>query len=61
VSWSPVVGFHNRALPSQLAVARWVPSEEQATVSTQSVWPGEHQLPLDAAEIARVVERRGAG
>jgi hypothetical protein len=22
------------------------------------VWPGEHQLPLDAAEIARVVERR---
>ena len=53
-----MVGFHSRALPSQRAVARWVPSGDQATVSTQSVWPGEHHLPLDAAEIARAVERR---
>ena len=51
-------GVPQPALPSQLAVARRVPSGEQATVSTQSVWPGEHQPPLDAAEIARVVERR---
>ena len=36
---SPVAGFHNRTVPSQLADARTVPSGLNPTELTELVWP----------------------